>query len=433
VKVALLGCGTVGSEVVRMLQANAADLQARVGAPLELVGIAVRRLQKRRDLDVPDELFTTDAEALVARPDVDIVVEVIGGIEPARSLLVQALSAGKGVVTANKALLAEDGASLHRAALEGGADLYYEASTAGAIPILRPLRESLVGDDVSRVMGIVNGTTNYILTRMDELGMGFQEALDEATALGYAEADPTFDVEGIDAAHKLTILASIAFGIPLSFESVACEGISKVTSQDIQIAQTLGYRIKLLGIAKRSDAGISLRVHPTLVPDDQLIAKVDGVLNSVVVHGNAVGPVGFYGRGAGGDATASAVVADLVDVARSLGADAKHHVPSLAFKPEALQALPLLPIDEISSSYFLRLRVADERGVLQSITGVLAEVGISIEAILQKEPREQEDATVAVITSEVPEKDFNTALERLSKLPFVREGTSRIRVEHFKN
>jgi homoserine dehydrogenase len=394
---------------------------------------SARNLGRKRDVDLNGITVVSDPMYIAREADVDVVVEVIGGQQPAKDLILAALKRGKPVVTANKALLATDGNAIFEAAARAGVPVAFEASVAGGIPIIKSIREGLSANRVSALAGIINGTCNYILTQMTTKGQSFADALADAQKLGYAEADPTFDVEGIDAAHKLTILASIAFGIPLSFESVACEGISKVTSQDIQIAQTLGYRIKLLGIAKRSDAGVSLRVHPTLVPDDQLIAKVDGVLNSVVVQGNAVGPVGFYGRGAGGDATASAVVADLVDVARSLGSDAKHHVPSLAFKPEALQALPLLPIDEISSSYFLRMRVADERGVLKSITGVLAEVGISIEAILQKEPREHEDATVAVITSEVPEKDFNTALERLSKLPFVREGTSRIRVEHFKN
>ena len=432
VRVGLIGLGTVGQGVVRWLKSNGEEIARRVGRPVVVTHAAARNLSRKRDVELNGITVVSDPMYIARDADVDVVVEVIGGQQPAKDLILAALKRGKPVVTANKALLATDGNTIFEAAARAGVPVAFEASVAGGIPIIKSIREGLSANRVSSLAGIINGTCNYILTQMTSKGQSFADALADAQKLGYAEADPTFDVEGIDAAHKLTILASIAFGIPLSFESVACEGISKVTSQDISIAQTLGYRIKLLGLAKRTDAGVSLRVHPTLVPDDQLIAKVDGVLNSVVVHGNAVGPVGFYGRGAGGDATASAVVADLVDVARSLGADAKHHVPSLAFKPDALQPLPLLPIDEISSSYFLRMRVADESGVLQSITGVLAEMGISIEAILQKEPREHEDATVAVITSVVPEKDFDTALARLSKLPFVREGTSRIRVEHFK-
>ncbi|HTL24086.1 MAG TPA: homoserine dehydrogenase, partial [Mycobacteriales bacterium] len=316
-RIALLGCGTVGSEVVRLLHSSADDLTARVGAPLELAGIAVRRLGKRRDLDVDESLFTTDAAALVARDDVDLVVEVIGGIEPARSLLVAALDAGKGVVTANKALLAEDGAALHAAAARGGADLYYEASTAGAIPILRPLRESLAGDDVSRVMGIVNGTTNYILTRMHEQGMGFQEALDEATALGYAEADPTADVDGFDAAAKAAILAGLAFHTRVTAADVHREGITDVSAADVASAKAMGCVVKLLAIAERLPTGVSVRVHPAMIPDTHPLASVREAYNAVFVEAASAGQLMFYGRGAGGAPTASAVLGDLVAVARN--------------------------------------------------------------------------------------------------------------------
>jgi len=316
-RIALLGCGTVGSEVVRLLQTRGSDLAARVGAPLELAGIAVRRLGKRRDLDIDESLFTTDAAALVSRDDVDVVVEVIGGIEPARSLLITALESGKSVVSANKALLAEDGASLHAAALAGRADLYYEASTAAAIPILRPLRESLAGDDVHRVMGIVNGTTNYILTRMHEQGMGFSEALDEATALGYAEADPTADVDGFDAAAKAAILAGLAFHTRVTAADVHREGITDVSAADVASAKAMGCVVKLLAIAERIGDGVSVRVHPAMIPDTHPLASVREAYNAVFVEAASAGQLMFYGRGAGGAPTASAVLGDLVAVGRN--------------------------------------------------------------------------------------------------------------------
>ena len=433
IRVGLIGLGTVGQGVVRVLRSNAQEIARRLGRPLVVTHASTRDPSRQREVSLDGIEIVADPMRLAQQADVDIVIEAIGGMEPARSLMLAALGRGKPVVTANKALLAEAGNEIFAAAARAGVPVAFEASVAGGIPIIKSIREGLAGNCVSSLAGIINGTCNYILTQMAVKGQSFADALADAQKLGYAEADPTFDIEGVDAAHKLTILASIAFGIPLSFDAVSIEGISKITAQDIQVAQTLGYRIKLLGIAQRTDAGVSLRVHPTLVADDQLIARVDGVLNAVLVEGNTVGPVGFYGRGAGGDATASAVVADLVDVARGLGVGAGHQVPALAFQPEAIRPLPLLGIGEIRSCYYLRLRVADEPGVLKAITGVLAESDISIEAILQKEPRDHEDATVALITSCVQERRFDAAMQRLLALPFVREDATRIRVEHFKS
>ena len=430
-RIGLMGLGTVGQGVLRVLRKNREEITRRVGREIVVTHVATKDLGRNEE-PLDGITISDDALACVRSADVDVVIEVMGGYNIAKQVMLAAFERGKPVVTANKALLAEHGNEIFAAAAKAGAGLGYEAAVAGGIPIIKALREGLAGNKVDGLAGIINGTCNYILTQMSAKGQSFADALADAQKLGYAEADPTFDIEGVDAAHKLTILASIAFGMPLSFPAVSREGISKVTSQDIQIAQTLGYRIKLLGIAQRTDAGVSLRVHPTLVPDDQLIAKVDGVVNAVVVQGNAVGTVGFYGRGAGGDATASAIVADLVDVARSLGVPAGQRVPALAFQPAGMKALPLVDIADVESCQYLRLRVVDEPGVLKGITSVLAESDISIEAILQKEPREHEDATVALITSAVKESRFDAALKRLLALPFVREGASRIRVEHFK-
>ncbi len=432
VRVGLIGLGTVGQGVVSVLRENAIEIARRVGRPVVITHASARDIQRARPISLDGVTLVADAMQIARDADVDVVVEVIGGNTVAKDVILAALARGKPVVTANKALLAEEGNAIFGAALKAGVPVAFEASVAGGIPIIKAIREGLAGNRIDSLAGIINGTCNYILTQMTVKGQPYAEALADAQKLGYAEADPTFDVEGVDAAHKLTILASIAFGMPLSFKGVACEGISKVTAQDITLASTLGYRIKLLGIAKRSDAGAELRVHPTLIPDDHLLAKVDGVLNSVVVQGNAVGQIGFYGRGAGGNATASAVIADLVDVARSLGSEPKHQVPALAFQPDAVTALPLLPVRDIESSFYLRLRVADEPGVLKALTGILAAHEISIEAILQKEPRGGEDATVALITSRVVEHRFDAALAEMCALPFVREGASRLRVEHFK-
>jgi homoserine dehydrogenase len=422
-RVALLGCGTVGSEVVRLLHSTGEDLAARVGAPLELAGIAVRRMGKRRDLEVDESLFTTDAAGLVARDDVDLVVEVIGGIEPARSLIVSALKAGKGVVTANKALLAEDGATLHAAALEGGADLYYEASTAGAIPILRPLRESLVGDDVSRVIGIVNGTTNYILTRMDELGMGFQEALDEATALGYAEADPTADVEGFDAAAKASILAGLAFHTRVTAADVHREGIAEVTAADVASAKAMDCVVKLLAIAERDGGGggVSVRVHPAMIPRSHPLASVREAYNAVFVEAAAAGQLMFYGRGAGGAPTASAVLGDLVAVARNTLSGARGAGES------SYADLRLQPMGEVVTRYHISLDVADKAGVLAAVANTFSAHDVSIRTVRQE--GHGDDASLVVVTHTATDAALQAVVEELRGLDVVRDVASVMRVE----
>ncbi|MBI2382624.1 MAG: homoserine dehydrogenase [Gammaproteobacteria bacterium] len=430
-RVGLIGLGTVGQGVIRVLRGNADEIARRAGRPIVVTHVAARDLGRKRDCKLDGITVVSDAQFVARDADVDVVVEVIGGISPARELILQAIARGKSIVTANKALLAEDGNRIFAAARERGVMVAFEAAVAGGIPIIKAIREGLAGNRIEELAGVINGTCNYILTQMTERGQDFATALAEAQRLGYAEADPRFDVEGVDASHKLTILAAIAFGMPLAFDQVAIEGITGVQAQDIQAARSLGYRIKHLGIAKRTGKGVELRTQTTLIPDDRLLAKVDGVLNSIVLKGNAVGRIGFYGRGAGGDPTASAVVADLVDVARLSGADRRHFVPALAFQPDSVRELPVLPIGEIESAQYLRLRVADTPGVLKAITSILAESDISIEAILQKEPRGGEDATIAIITSVVPEQRFNAALDKIRRLPFVREGLSRFRVEHF--
>ena len=433
VRVGLIGLGTVGQGVVRLLRNNAEEIARRVGRPVVVTHASARDLTRKRDCNLDGITIVSDPLSIARDADVDVVVEVIGGRDAARELILAAIARGKPVVTANKALLAEDGNEIFAAARDKGVMVAFEAAVAGGIPVIKAIREGMAGNRIESLAGIINGTSNYILTQMTEKGESFSQALKQAQKLGYAEADPTFDVEGIDAAHKLTILAAIAFGTPLSFKGVNIEGITKVTPQDITIAQALGYRIKHLGIAKRGEQGVELRVQPTFIPENKLLAKVDGVLNSVLLKGNAVGQVGFYGRGAGGDATASAVVADLVDAARLLAADRQHFVPSLAFQPDAVRELPLVPIADVQSAHYLRLRVADEPGVLSRITAILAEHEISVEAILQREPREEEDATLAIITSVVREQKFNEALAQMQKLPFVRAGVSRFRVEHFND
>ena len=430
-RVGLLGLGTVGQGVIRVLRTNADEITRRVGRAVVVTHASARDPHRARYVSLDGIQIVADPMQIAAEADVDVVVEAIGGLSPAKELVLAALRRGKPVVTANKALLALQGNEIFEAAQASGVMIAFEASVAGGIPAIKAIREGLAGNRIEALAGIINGTCNYILTQMSEKGQAFADALADAQRLGYAEADPTFDVEGIDAAHKLTILASIAFGMPLSFDKVSVEGITKVTPQDIRIAQALGYRIKHLGIAKRTDAGVELRAHATLVPEDRLLAKVDGVLNTVLLQGNAVGQIGLYGRGAGGDATASAVVADLVDVARALGSDARHHVPSLAFQPSAVRELNVLPLADVVSSHYLRITVADEPGVLKAITSILAELDISIEAILQKEPQGGADASVAVITSVIPERRFNEAVARVRQLPFVRHDISRFRVEHF--
>ncbi|GAA1821684.1 homoserine dehydrogenase [Luedemannella flava] len=422
VKVALLGCGTVGAEVVRLMREQEADLTARIGAPLELVGVAVRRLGRDRgDLPIDPSLFTTDALGLVKRDDVDMVVEVVGGIEPSRTWLVEALRSGKSVVTANKALLAEDGPALHDAAAEGGADLYYEAAVAGAIPLLRPLRESLHGDQITRVTGIVNGTTNFILSRMDATGAGFTEALEEASALGYAEADPTADIEGFDAAAKAAILASLAFHTRVRAADVYREGITEVTAADMEAARGMGATIKLLCIASRADDAVSVRVHPAMIPRTHPLASVGDAFNAVFVEAEAAGQLMFYGRGAGGAPTASAVVGDMVAVARNRLAGVR------AASESAYADLRIRSMGEVVTRYHISLDVADKAGVLSAVAGVFAQQDVSIQTVRQE--GRGAGAVLVIVTHAATDAALSETVRQLRSLDIVRDVTSVMRVE----
>ncbi|SDJ59955.1 homoserine dehydrogenase [Nonomuraea jiangxiensis] len=422
-KVALLGCGVVGSQVIRLMHEQAADLTARVGAPLELAGVAVRRLGRKRDVTVDPALLTTDAEALVARDDVDIVIEVIGGIEPARSLIVSALSSGKSVVTANKALLAEDGATLHEAARAGAGDLYFEASVAGAIPLLRPLRESLAGDHVTRVLGIVNGTTNYILDKMDSTGASFTDALEEAQTLGYAEADPTADVEGFDAAAKAAILAGLAFHSRVTAAEVHREGITDITATDVASAKAMGYVIKLLAICARSDDGrsIGVRVHPAMIPRSHPLAGVREAYNAVFVEAESAGQLMFYGKGAGGAPTASAVLGDLVAVARNRLAGT--HGPAESTYAERV----VHPMGETVTRCHVALDVADKPGVLARVAELFAKHDVSIQTVRQE--GHGDDAQLVIVTHRATDAALTATMEGLRELDIVRAVASVMRVE----
>ncbi len=422
-RVALLGCGTVGSQVVRLLQEQAPDLEARVGAPLELAGVAVRRLGRRRDFDIDPELLTTDAEGLVTRDDVDIVVEVIGGIEPARTLILKAMACGKSVVTANKALLAEDGATLHAAAREHGVDLYFEASVAGAIPLIRPLRESLAGDHVHRVLGIVNGTTNFILDKMDSSGASFTDALEEAQSLGYAEADPTADVEGFDAAAKAAILAGIAFHSRATAADVHREGITEVTAADVAGATAMGYVIKLLAIAARSDDGRSfgVRVHPAMIPRTHPLAGVRGAYNAVFVEAESAGRLMFYGAGAGGPETASAVLGDIVAVGRNRLAGTRGPEES------TYADLAVHSIGETITRYHVSLDVADKPGVLARVAEMFAKHDVSIQTVRQE--GHGDDAQLVLVTHRASDAALSATIESLRELDSVRAVVRVMRVE----
>ena len=420
-KVAVLGCGSVGSQVVRLLQEQAGDLAARVGAPVELAGVAVRRLDAPREVDLPAELLTTDAEALASREDVDVVVEVIGGIEPARTLILRALEGGASVVTANKALLAEDGATLFEAAEKAGRDLYYEAAVAGAIPILRPLRESLAGDRVTKVMGIVNGTTNFILDKMDTQGSGFDEALAEAQELGYAEADPTADVEGFDAAAKAAILASLAFHSRVTASDVHREGIADVTAADVASAKAMGSVVKLLAIAELKDDAVSARVHPVMIPRSHPLASVREAFNAVFVESEAAGQLMFYGQGAGGAPTASAVLGDLVTVARNRVQDTRGAGES------AYADRQVLPMGETITRYHVSLDGADKAGVLAAVATAFADNGVSIQTVRQ-EGRDA-DAQLVVVSHEATDAQLAATVEALRGMEIVRDVTSVMRVE----
>jgi homoserine dehydrogenase len=423
-KVALLGCGVVGSQVVRLLDEQAPDLAARIGAPLELVGVAVRR--PARHTDVPADLLTTDAAGLVARPDVDIVVEVIGGIEPVRTLLLSALAGGKSVVSANKALLADDGATLHDAAARAGVDLYYEAAVAGAIPLLRPLRESLAGDRINRVIGIVNGTTNFILSRMDATGAGFEEALDEATALGYAEADPTADIDAYDAAAKAAILAGLAFHTRVTMSDVYREGIGDITAADMASAQAMGCTIKLLAICERMTGAdgreqVGVRAHPAMIPRSHPLAGVGDAFNAVFVEAQAAGSLMFYGRGAGGAPTASAVLGDLVAVARNRVSGSRGAGES------AYAELPVQGMGAVSTRYHVALDVNDQPGVLAGVAQAFAEQGVSIQTVRQE--GRGDAATLVLVTHAATDAALGATVEKLTQMPFVRRAASVMRVE----
>jgi homoserine dehydrogenase len=429
INVGLLGLGTVGGGTLTVLRRNAEEITRRAGREIRVVRAAVRNIDKAKVLagDLP---LTTNPFDIVDDPNIDIVVELIGGLEPARELVLQAIANGKHVVTANKHLVAKHGNEIFAAAQAKGVMVAFEAAVAGGIPIIKALREGLTANRIEWLAGIINGTSNFILTEMRDKGAAFDDVLKEAQRLGYAEADPTFDIEGIDAAHKLTILSAIAFGIPMQFDRAYTEGISKLTREDVQYAEELGYRIKLLGIARRAENGIELRVHPTLIPERRLIANVDGAMNAVLVKGDAVGPTLYYGAGAGAEPTASAVVADLVDVTRLHTADPHHRVPHLAFQPDQLADTPILPMDEVRTAYYLRLRAFDRPGVLADITRILADSGISIDAMVQKEPAEgEEQVNIILLTHVTQEKNINAAIAKIEALDTVAGKVMRIRLE----
>lgn len=429
VKVGLLGLGVVGGGTWKVLARNAQEIARRAGRNIEIVAVAVRDVPKARQMVGEGVLVTRDAFEVVRHPDIDIVVELIGGDTLAHDLVMEAIQQGKHVVTANKALLAKHGNEVFAAAHAKGVMVAFEAAVAGGIPIIKAIREGLSANRIQWLAGIINGTTNYILSEMRMKGLSFAEALADAQRLGYAEADPTFDIEGVDAAHKLTLLASLAFGIPVQFDKAYTEGISNLASEDIDHAERLGYRIKLLGITRRRESGIELRVHPALVPMERLLANVEGAMNAVQVYGDAVGGTLYYGQGAGELPTASAVVADLVDVTRLLAADPEHRVPHLAFQPDAMDDIPILPMSEVLSSYYLRLRVEDRPGVLADLARILADCEISIGSMFQ-EPHSVNDADIIFLSHQAREGAVDLAMEKIRALPFVKSEVTRLRVEN---
>ncbi len=430
IHVGLLGIGTVGGGTFTVLRRNQEEISRRAGRGILIKAVADKDLARARKLVGDSAETTDDAFALVSRPDIDIVVELIGGTRIAKDLILAAIENGKHVVTANKALLALHGNEIFLAAQKKGVMVAFEAAVAGGVPIIKALREGLTANRIEWIAGIINGTSNFILSEMREKGSSFGEVLAQAQKLGYAEADPTFDIEGVDAAHKLTIMAAIAFGIPMQFDKVYTEGISKLTKEDIRYAEELGYRIKLLGITRRTGKGIELRVHPTLIPSKRLIANVEGVMNAILVKGDAVGPTLYYGAGAGAEPTASAVVADLVDVTRMHTADPEHRVPHPAFQPDRMSDLAVLAMEEVETSYYLRLRVLDRPGVLADITRILADQSISIDAMVQKEPSEgEEQVDIIMLTHLTVEKNINDAIKRIESLPVISGQVTRIRLE----
>ena len=429
-KIGVCGLGTVASGVINVIKRNQQEISARADCQVEVIQVASRSL--KNNCDMTDIEFSTNLMDVVNNPDVDVVAELIGGYDLAKEIVLAAIKNGKHVVTANKALIAEHGNEIFALAQQYNVIVAYEAGVAGGIPIIKALKEGLSANKINWLAGIINGTGNFILTEMKDKGRDFSDVLAEAQALGYAEADPTFDVEGIDAAHKLAILASVAFGVPLQFDKAFTEGISQISTLDVINAEALGYRIKHLGIARRKDEGFELRVHPTLIPDQQLIAKVDGVMNAVLVEGDAVGQTMYYGAGAGSEATASAVIADLVDIARAVKAGVGVTVPYLGFAAEKMQNLPVIPIEEITSAYYLRITAADNPGVLAQVSSILSELGINIESIIQKEC-EQDNQTIPLVllTHEVKESRINLAIEQIEALETTAGNVVRIRVEHF--
>lgn len=429
-KVGLLGVGTVGGGTYTVLTRNQTEIARRIGGNIRILQVADRNLALAEQVTGGQVALTEDAFAVVNNPEIDVVVELIGGYTVAKELVLTAIANGKHVVTANKALLAVHGNEIFKAAADKGVIVAFEAAVAGGIPIIKALREGLSANKIEWVAGIINGTTNFILTEMRDKGLAFVDVLKEAQRLGYAEADPTFDVEGIDAAHKLTLMASIAFGMPVQFEQAYTEGITKLTTKDIQYAEELGYRVKLLGISKKTSEGVELRVHPTLIPEKRLVANVDGAMNAVVVKGDAVGPTLYYGAGAGAEPTASAVVADLVDIARLQGTKPEQRVAYLGYPSDQQLTLPILPIAEVHSAYYLRLRATDKPGVMAAITKILADVQISIDAMLQKEPAEGEsEADIVILTHTTQEKTMDAAIKHIELLPAIAGQVTKIRME----
>ncbi|MEY3579443.1 MAG: hypothetical protein RI984_547 [Pseudomonadota bacterium] len=430
IKVGLLGIGTVGAGTFAVLQRNQEEIIRRAGRGIEIAVVADLDTARAKEITGGDIEVVSDAHLVVNRPDIDVVIELIGGYGIARELVMQAIVNGKHVVTANKALLAKHGTEIFKAAEEQGVIVAFEAAVAGGIPIIKALREGLTANRIQWVAGIINGTTNFILSEMRDKGLDFATVLKEAQRLGYAEADPTFDIEGIDAAHKASIMSAIAFGTPVQFDQAYVEGITNLQAIDIRYAEQLGYRIKLLGITRRTAHGIELRVHPTLIPKNRLIANVEGAMNAVLVQGDAVGATLYYGKGAGAEPTASAVIADLVDIARLADADPVYRVPSLAYQTKSLADTPILPMSEIITSYYLRLRVADQPGVLADITRILADASISIDAMLQKEPDEGETQTdIILLTHQTQEKNINAAIAAIEALNTVDGKVTRLRLE----
>ena len=430
INVGLLGIGTVGGGTFTVLRRNAEEIARRAGRPIRITVVADKNVELAKQVTGGACRITDDAFSVVSDPEVDIVVELIGGCGVAKELVLKAIANGKHVVTANKALLALHGNEIFKAAQDKGVMVAFEAAVAGGIPIIKALREGLSANRIEWIAGIINGTTNFILSEMRDKGLSFDTVLKEAQRLGYAEADPTFDIEGVDAAHKITILSALAFGIPMQFDKAYIEGISKLDATDIRYAEQLGYRIKLLGITKRTPEGVELRVHPTLIPSKRLIANVEGAMNAVVVQGDAVGATLYYGKGAGAEPTASAVIADLVDVTRMHTADPLNRVPHLAFQPNAMADLKILPMDEVQTSYYLRLRVQDKPGVLADITRILADEQISIDAVIQKEPEEGEEQTdLIMLTHLTREKRINAAIVKIEALGVVAGKVTKLRLE----